>query len=297
VLRTLLALAMFFVAPVVALAAPVKSFDVGSVHVEQHGTGTVALVLIPGLTDSGAVWSTTVAHYEGTHTIYVLTLPGFGGRAAVPAPVLDTVDRDIAAFLPQANRPVVIGHSLGGFLAIRLAEEHGNLIRGAIAIDGLPVFAGMESLTPDARSATAASIAGRIGASTPSAFEAAERTQIGYMTKPENVATALSFSQGAQPATTATYMQEMMSSDLRPGLSKITVPLLEIGPFDAAIDTENPYIPMATLAAKQAYYAKLLANDPTAKVEMVDNSRHFIMLDQPAALFALIDAFLSNLPA
>ena len=56
--------------------------------------------------------------------------------------MLDTVDRDVAAFLPSANKPVIIGHSLGGFLAIRLAEEHSDLISGAVAIDGLPVFAG-----------------------------------------------------------------------------------------------------------------------------------------------------------
>ncbi len=76
----------------------------------------------------------------------------------------------------------------------------------------------------------------------------------------------------------------MMSADIRPGLANVKVPLLEIGPFDATVDPNNPFTPMPTLAAKQTYYAKLLANDPTAKVEMVDNSRHFIMLDQPAQL-------------
>ncbi|MFY9665357.1 MAG: alpha/beta fold hydrolase [Candidatus Cybelea sp.] len=114
-------------------ATPTSSFDAGSVHVDQYGSGAPALVLIPGLTDSGAVWATTVARYQGAHTIYVLTLPGFGNRPMVAAPMLDAVARDIAAFLRRANKPVLIGHSLGGFLAIRLAEEHSNLIRGAIA--------------------------------------------------------------------------------------------------------------------------------------------------------------------
>ncbi len=90
-------------------------------------------------------------------------------------------------------------------------------------------------------------------------------------------------------------MQEMMSSDIRPGLSKIDVPLLEIAPFDATVDPNNPYTPWPTLQQKQTYYQSLLAGDPTAKVVMIDDSRHFIMLDQPAKLFAAIDAFLATL--
>jgi pimeloyl-ACP methyl ester carboxylesterase len=274
---------------------PAASFEAGSVHVDRYGSGSPVLVLIPGLTDSGAVWDTTVARYAGTHTVFVLTLPGFGGRPPIAAPMLDTVDKDIAAFLARANKPVLIGHSLGGFLAIRLAEEHRDLIRGAIAIDGLPVFAGMEKMTPEARANAAAAAGSRIAQATPAQFEMAQQSQLGYMTKAANVATAASFSQGADIKATGTYMTELIAADLRPNLSGITVPFLEIGPFDATIDPLNPYNPQATLAQKKAYYQSLFAGDPTAQVVMIDDSRHFIMLDQPVKLFAAIDAFLAAL--
>jgi pimeloyl-ACP methyl ester carboxylesterase len=293
-IRKALSIVALCILPLQALAAtPTSSFEAGSVHVDRYGSGSPALVLIPGLTDSGAVWDTTVARYQGAHTIYVLTLPGFGGRAPVAAPMLDTVARDIAAFLPQANKPVIVGHSMGGFLAIRLAEEHGDLIRGAIAIDGLPVFAGMDKMTPEARAAAAAAIGGKLARSSPAEFENGEVSQLGYMTKAPNVQTALSFSKGANVAATGTYMQELIAADLRPDLSKITVPLLEIGPFDATLDPNNPYSPTQTLQQKQAYYQSLLAGDPKAQVLMIDGSRHFIMLDQPAKLFSAIDSFLA----
>jgi pimeloyl-ACP methyl ester carboxylesterase len=282
---------------VTAAAMPTRSFDAGSIHVDVYGTGSPSLVLIPGLTDSAAVWDTTVAHYRATHTIYVLTLPGFGGRPPIAPPMLDTVAADVGKFLPQTGKPVVIGHSLGGYLAIRIAEEHSDLIRGAIAIDGLPVFSGMDTLSPQARAGLASQIAAQIKSSTPEAFKSAQRQQIAYMTKPANVDTALTFSQGADQSATATYMQEMLAGDLRPQLAQITVPLLEIGPFDASVDAQNPFHPMATSAQKQTYYQSLLAADPTAKVVMIDDSRHFIMLDQPAALYAAVDAFLASLPA
>jgi pimeloyl-ACP methyl ester carboxylesterase len=274
---------------------PNASFEAGSVHVDRYGSGSPALVLIPGLTDSGAVWDTTVARYQAAHTIYVLTLPGFGGRPPIAAPMLDTVDRDIAAFLPEADKPVLIGHSMGGLLAIRLAEEHSDLIRGAIAIDGLPVVGGLDKLTAAERAAIAAKMGSTIANQSPAEFEKAEATQIAFMTNPSNVQMALSFSKGASIAATATYAQELMETDLRPELSKITVPLLEIGPFDSTVDPMSPFSPMATLQQKQTYYQSLLAGDPSAKVVMIDDSRHFIMIDQPEKLFAAIDAFLASL--
>jgi pimeloyl-ACP methyl ester carboxylesterase len=222
-------------------------------------------------------------------------MPGFGGRPKVGAPMLDAVVRDIAAFLPKAGKPVLIGHSMGGILAIRLAEEHSDLISGAIAIDGLPVFPGLDKMTPQARESVAAQTGDRIAALSPSQFATNQATQLSYLTKPANVQTAETFSEGADVAATGEYMRELMSADLRPGLANVRVPLLEIGPFDASVDPENPFTPMPTLAAKQTYYQGLLANDPTAKVVMIDGSRHFIMLDQPAALFSAIDAFLASL--
>lgn len=276
-------------------ATPAASFEAGSVHVDRYGSGSPSLVLIPGLTDSGAVWNATVDHYAGTHTIYVLTLPGFGGRAPIAAPMLDTVDRDVAAFLPSANKPVIIGHSLGGFLAIRLAEEHSDLISGAVAIDGLPVFAGLDKMSAAAREAVATQIGNRVANATPAQFEQAQRSQLSYMTKPQNLALASSFSMGANVAATGTYMKELMAADLRPDLSRVTVPLLEIGPFDASIDPLNPYTPMPALPQKQTYYQSLFAGDSSARVVMIDNSRHFVMLDQPVQLYAALDSFLAGI--
>ena len=78
---------------------------------------------------------------------------------------------------------------------------------------------------------------------------------------------------------------------MRPQLDNVQVPILEIGPYDPVL--ENTLLHDA--AAKQAYYASLLSNDATARVEIVEDSRHFIMYDQPGRLHAALAAFLQTL--
>ncbi|MBV9737429.1 MAG: alpha/beta hydrolase [Candidatus Eremiobacteraeota bacterium] len=277
---------------------PTHSFDVGSIHVDQYGSGDPALILIPGLTDSAAVWSGTIAHFAPQHTIYALTLGGTGGRPAPQGTLLDKTAADLAALITEnnINKPVVIGHSMGGFLALHLAAEHSSLLRGAISLDGLPVLPGQENATPAQRASAASSMTGPMRGLTAAQLEAAERQMIlPYMTQAKNLDAVAAAGRGADPAATAEYLQEMVQADLRPQLSNITVPLLVLMPFDASIDPQNPQTPFKTAAQKQQFYTGLLANARTAKLAVVNNSRHFIMYDQPEQFYALVQNFLGSL--
>ena len=258
----------FTVSPAYA-QTPTASFDVGSIHVDQYGSGDPALILIPGLTDSAAVWSATISHFAPQHTIYAVTLGGTGGRAAPPAPLLDRANADITALITQhnINKPVLIGHSMGGFLTLRLAAEHSSLLRGAISLDGLPILPGQENATASQRAAAAAQMTAPMRGLTAAQLEAAERQMIlPYMTQANNIDAVATAGRGADPAATAEYLQEMFLADLRPQLSSITVPLLVLMPFDASIDPQNPQTPFKTAAQKQQFYTGLLANAKTARM-------------------------------
>ncbi|MBC5824743.1 MAG: alpha/beta hydrolase [Candidatus Eremiobacteraeota bacterium] len=300
-LSTLLAAAAL-VAPAYA-DTPSTSFDINSIHVDKYGAGAQpsstssqpALILIPGLTNSAAVWGPTIHRYAGTYTVYALTLAGFGGRSPAARPRLDAADADIVALIQKEHidKPVLIGHSMGGHLALRLAAEHSPLLRGAIAVDGLPVFPGLENMTPDQRSAAASKMVAQIkSASTPEQFMQAERTYVvPNLTLAKNVDTVTQFSKGADLNATADYMRELVTTDERPQLTQVTIPVLEIAPYDPTLENES----FANAAAKQVYYQGLLKNDKTVTVKMVQGSRHFIMWDQPDAFYADVDAFLATL--
>jgi pimeloyl-ACP methyl ester carboxylesterase len=150
-LAFLLALATF--APAAASpfgTAPVKvdSFNAGTLHVDTYGHGPKNIVLIPGLASGPWAWFGTIDYLTAgdgvdKYTIYALTLPGFDGLPATKkTPLFDTFSSDFWALLDAKKiaKPVVIGHSLGGTLAISLAEQHPERLAGIVAVDGLPVF-------------------------------------------------------------------------------------------------------------------------------------------------------------
>jgi pimeloyl-ACP methyl ester carboxylesterase len=110
-------LALSLLAPAFSAAA---KFEVGALQVEQVSSKGPALILIPGLASGPWVWADTTARLSGQYSIYLLTLPGFDGRKAVPGTTLDSLSKDLATLIESRKfeRPVLVGHSLGGTLSL-----------------------------------------------------------------------------------------------------------------------------------------------------------------------------------
>ena len=91
------------------------------------------MILIPGLMSSGDTWKSTVARYQDRFRCHVLTLAGFAGVPPIKDPLLATVRRELVAYIraQRLDRPVIVGHSLGGTLALAIAAEHPGAHRSA----------------------------------------------------------------------------------------------------------------------------------------------------------------------
>lgn len=279
-----------------ALPAPDASFESGSLHVDRFGHGD-PIVLIPGLTVGTWEWADTIRHLAPAHTVYALTLPGFDGQPTVAAPLFDRVTGDFWSFLDAQHvaRPIVIGHSLGGTLAILLAEQHPERLRGIVALDGLPVFPGMERITAEQRAAAAAQAAAPIAGETHAQlldFEKGYMRTAGGMLDPDLADAAAVLEARCDPAAVAEWLREDLGSDLRPALAKVTVPMLEVAPYNEPDLATAPF--KYTEAQKVQYYQALLAGVPHLQVVSISPARHFVMLDQPQRVLAAIDAFLAT---
>lgn len=283
------------------LPAATASYDEGSLHVDVYGTpGKPALIFIPGLVCGPWEWSGQIAQFSHDYTIYALTLPGFNGQPAATGDLFAKTAKDFWELLRSRNirNPIVIGHSLGGTLGYMLAEQHPDRLRALIAVDGMPIFPGMETMTAAQRTATGTRISAMMNAlSTPAQFEAAEKTYSlpMLMTSPDDIAAVAPLTARSNAAATAAWIAQDMALDLRPNLHAITIPVLEIAPFDPSLDPAGPG-KIASAAEKQAYYASLLQADSTAKVQAIAPSRHFIMYDRPQPLDDAIATFISQLP-
>ncbi|MEJ7677207.1 MAG: alpha/beta hydrolase [Segetibacter sp.] len=112
-------------------------------EVKISGKGNQAIILIPGFACSGEVWNQTRAFYENDYTCYTLTMAGFAGVAPQSKPTFQGWEKGIATFIQQnkINKPLIIGHSLGGGLAMALASDYPELISKIIVVDALPCLA------------------------------------------------------------------------------------------------------------------------------------------------------------
>ena len=91
----------------------------------RGGSGT-PMVCLHGFTDTWRTWELVLPDLERHHDVLAPTLPGHAGAADVrddvtAAAILDAVERamDDAGFATAA----LVGNSLGGYLALRLAAR------------------------------------------------------------------------------------------------------------------------------------------------------------------------------
>ncbi len=274
-------------------AAPEKTY--ASFKVEIKGKGQ-PLLLIPGLSCSGDVWKETVARYSKHYQCHIFTLAGYAGVPAIQAPLLETASRDIRQYVKdqKLQKPLVMGHSIGGYLTIKMASEEPTLFGKVIVVDALPFLpaAGNRSATEEAMRATNLEANVKQVEALPAAqFAQLQRRTIETMiSDPKQVEQALQWSLSSDRATLIRSAAEMMQNDLRDEIASVTAPTLVLGSYFLAEDqrAQHPQFPKAGLEVYQQQYQKLKG----AKVEITNTARHFIMYDDPEWFFAQVDSFL-----
>jgi pimeloyl-ACP methyl ester carboxylesterase len=289
--------ACFALAPLlsVAQAAPMAAAALSAhpafqVTVSGNPQGA-PVILIPGLASSGATWDGTVAHYCGTRQCHVLTLAGFAGVPAIAEPLLPAAERQLSEYITahKLARPVVIGHSMGGFLALKLAADHPDQVGRLVVVDAVPALAATQGPGMDAAGVKQAGEGMRqamLAQDAAGARASTEQAVRGMVTRPEDVERVLAWGAKSDRATVINSMADMFGDDLREDVGRIRAPTLVLGSWIAY----KAYVPKPLF--EQTYrsqYARLHG----VQVEVADTARHFIMLDDPAWMYDRIDHFLN----
>jgi len=260
--------------------------------VDITGTGA-PIILIPGLASSGEVWDGTVARYcgAGKYQCHVVTLAGFAGVPAIQGPLLPAAGQQLSGYIAanKLDRPVVIGHSLGGFIGMKLAADHPEQVGRLIIVDTLPALGAtqMPSATATQLKDMAEGMRKHMLTQDAAEFGAGQlRSLRGMISKQEDIDRVIGWGQRSDRGTVINAMADMIGDDLRQDVGRIKSPTLVLGSWIAYKDYGSKPI------FEQLYKAQYrqLAG---VKVELADTARHFIMYDDPAWMYDRIDHFLN----
>lgn len=139
-------IALLFSALCVNVFAQTKSYPF---EVIKTGKGKQAILFIPGFASSGEVWNETKIAFEKDFTCYTLTMAGFAGAKPHPSPSFENWKAGIATYIKtnKIEKPIVIGHSMGGGLALALAADYPDLIGKIVVVDALPCLAALSNIS------------------------------------------------------------------------------------------------------------------------------------------------------
>src|SRR5437016_4107014 len=116
-----------------------RGAQVGSLHGLRYAVrgppGAPELLVLHGLGDSIAGWARVVGPLSRNHRVHLVDLPGHGLSAPPADYRLGTLLEPVARYAARLRSPVLVGHSLGGWLAARLALRPQTSASGLLLVN------------------------------------------------------------------------------------------------------------------------------------------------------------------
>lgn len=294
-LRALIVSLALILLPAVAEAqTPVFRSDRIVVTVRGEGPD---VILIPGLASTSEVWARTADRLDDRYRVHLVSIRGFGSipaeanaEGAVVGPVATELRRYIAS--QRLDRPAIIGHSMGGLVALRAAADAGRDRRGpqvgrVMVVDATPFFPSL--ISPGATVGDVEPLARIAYQALLFLGDEALRTQGNALGQQlggaaDNVFGSLGW-QGGDRGVLAQGLYEVMTTDLRNRLPDISAPVTVVYGWSA--DDRSPRAHLDGLFA--AGYRNLPS---PARFERIEGAEHMVMIDQPTRFLAAVDRFL-----
>lgn len=260
-------------------------FDGLRVHYESHGTGGESLVFIHG-------WACDLTFWRGQEALFnqpnrralLIDLPGHGSsdkpHRAYPieffARAVEAVMRDA-----QAERAILIGHSLGGPIAYAFLREFPEKASALVLVDA---FVSRHMAGPADRAATAAHFA-KVARSLQGA--AGERN---FAERVESC-----FTSQTSPALRAEIRVKMAATSKHVRIAALSsISSLPPPPDDETFDLPAIAI-QAAEPGTQARFDLMRSIFPRLQLDSWQGAGHFLMLEDPQRFNADVEQFLAAL--
>lgn len=233
------------------------------VHIEYRvfGQGEPAILLIHGWATDSNYWNAQIKPLQAKYTVVAIDLAGHGASTRNRSDwSMQAYGQDVAAVAQQISTPrlILLGHSMGGTVALEAAHLIGNRVIGIIVVDALKSV----GLPPLPRSEIEARVA-----PFRSEFIAQTRKYVAESLFPQGAdplfVQKVGYDMSLEPADVAVAsLESLLGLDLNPIIREIHVPVLAINSDLAPTDA--------------ARIRKFL---PGFKADVLPHTSHFLMMD------------------
>lgn len=264
--------------------------------VEVTGTGR-PVIFIHGYGCSGDVWKDLAGELKGKYQCHIVYLPGFAGTPGFNTDnYLKDVKEIIAEYIKQnkLDKPVLVGHSLGGFLSLFIACGYPDLVGPVIDIDGL-------AFTPavmDAKATVESSLSmakqyfrfDNVTIGTPNAqtVEQIKPYLLSMTNHADKIDVMANWTKNSDQRTLNQSMYDLFTIDLRSEIKKITSPILVFGTW---IGYQSYGV---TKESSLKSYQDQFKNASNCIIKISEAGKHFLMWDDKEWLLSEMLNFLSK---
>lgn len=252
-------------------------------EVKKSGKGDQSIIFIPGFASSGDVWNETTAKFEKNFTCYTLTMAGFAGTKPQADASFKDWEKGIAAYIKdnKINKPIIIGHSMGGGLALAIAADYPELAGKIVIVDTLPCLAAISdpNFTSKENNDCSSTIT-QLTAMNDDQFRTMQTQMMPRLLADASMQeTVINWSMKSDRETFATMYCDFSNTDLREKIKNIQCPSLIL--LESFFTNLKPTI--------ESQYKNL----KNANMQYASKGLHFIMYDDKDWYFNQLTHFLS----
>lgn len=250
----------------------------------EHGTKGPPLIVLHGLFGSARNWTRIAKELSASHRVYALDLRNHGASPSLSSMTYAEMAADVAEFVAAhgIDRPVVMGHSMGGKVAMQLALERPELPAGLIVVDIAPVAYGHDMLDYIA----AMQMLDLSGETRRSELEEELREEVADSGVTAFLMTNLERANGG-------FQWRVNLTAISAGMSNITgfsppEGAVYGGPAAFVAGENSAYV-------RDAHKARIAELFPKSRIVTIKDAAHWVHADQPEAFVRTVEAFLGAL--
>ena len=253
-------------------------------EVIKTGKGKQAIIFLPGFASSGDVWNETKSNFEKDFTCYTFTMAGFAGVKPQPNPSFTNWEIEIVNYIKanKIEKPIIVGHSMGGGLALAIASDYPELISRIVVVDALPCLAALRdpSFKSQENNDCTLMVNQMTAMSTDEFHQMQKRNMAMLLANPSMQDEAISWSMKSDRNTFSQMYCDFSNTDLREKIATIKCPSLILLEFGFS-NYKEPI---------EAQYKNL----KTATFQYSNKGLHFIMYDDAAWYLAQLNNFIKS---